>query len=1163
MNSYSIHFSNRAERLYESLKSRLFADTHPFTKRMIVVPSAAMKSWLLLKMAEDKSVGIAAGMEIAFVDASLHKLYQILSSEHDYKKYYSPSELEIAFALEEAIKNVVGTYQLFSASLHQDWHPLIDYLGVSRGKKMIVSTARRIRALSSQLASIFRDYGIYGKELLAEWKDRQYFPGRGSLGWQKLLWDHLEDIFGCWDYPVRKFSSFSYENLEPMDIHVHLFGLSFLPPVHHDFLRKISEHIPVCAYLLSPCQKFWGDILSDKERMRLVNYWNRKGAPPLKMESLDEFLRDCNPMLANFGRLGRETAVAMESMDALCHGNYALPESILKEDVYQELIADGLALEKSQPSLTMLEALQADIVLLRNPEHAESTKHLVFSHADTSIQIHAAPKIRREVEAIYDALVSIVKKHQHDKDPILPRDICVMAPDISIYAPFIRSVFESSESQLEIQVMDIAASTQHILIQGFLHLLSLSNGRWEASALLQLFEYPSFLSRHDFSYDDVAVIREWVKEAGIYWGRDQNHRGEIFKKEYQVDKEKAESVIGTWEHGFGRLLEGLAMSVPEHAEAYGNYHPINALEMSQGTLFGKLLSLIRSLQADLTPLMDGTLMSLQDWSVYYQCLVDAYFAPLEDDKGYEILKEHIERFAKSSTRLKEAKYPFDTIYFHFKRLLEQTNGTYKETNLQSVRFSSLLPMRAIPAKVIVLMGMGDGLFPRREKLNTLHLLKENAADYFPSQEDFDRYLFLESLLSARTYFLLSYVSQAPGETQELSSSLPIKEMTGYLDQTYRIYDGKSLVKPSIWCSYHHSLIPFHHSYFSTDGRLKSYSEHYYKAASACYHSEKQNAHSFLSSYLPRPEVSEASQLEMIVDLKDLLAFAKNPLKTYLNQALGIYVEKESNRIIRNEEDLLLSDLNAAILSKQGVLSSKAAAIMQGEKSAQLPQGLFKKAAIQKVERDIDSLTANLKACGIDVRELFSIDLSPHSTHSTYADGVWKVPSLTFEIPKIGKVNIVGKIEHLSEKGKVLFVQDEIKKMIGIWPECLTLRYVAEREGLKIVPQLVFAKGKKAKMRQIHIEDATTSFVDYLIYYFHYKSNPSPLVPDWMPSLMSGKDKFEQLLQDISQNPFHKQFDQYIMWLQRNSKDMVLEPDIGYWQNKVYHIFPGVFNNLQH
>lgn len=1156
-----LHFSNRIEQLYQVFKECLFTSSHPLTKRVVIVPSAAMRSWLMLQMAEDPALGIFAGMEIRLLEPTIDHLVDILSIQTTKSVHVSePSEWELALALEETMVKAAVDFHSSAGSLHHKWLPLIQYLGICRDheKKISRRISKRIRELASVLGNLFCEYGLYGGQMIAEW-------GENPSSWQFLLWQQMEFVFGEWNYPIKKLKSFEINPLLcSNDIQVHLFGLSFLAPLHQKFFKKIAARLPVCYYLISPCQKFWGDTLSDKESMQLENYWTKQGAKTSSLEALEIFLRDRNPLLANFGRLGREMSMQIESMDGHSTEIYALPKSIFQEPSYSELISDEVLQEEIKSPLTLLEAVQADIALLRTPE---VQNQILFKGYDQTIQVHAAPKKSREIQVIYDALISIIDRHSVGACPILARDIVVMAPNIKEYAPFIRCVFESPESQLEMQLMDVEGPSHYLLIQEFLHLLSLNSGRWEASALLQLFDYTSFCARHRLTREDVSVIQQWVKEAVICWGKDPQHRREIFERDYPFKEPYEEAVIGTWEYGLGRLLERLVIFNRLPSEnGPTTFRPLNCIEASQGDLLGVFIHLIRSIAVDLQPLIDGTLLSLEDWSIYLTCLLEAYFLPCteEDMEGEKILKELINRFEKASKKLPQSKYSFETISGHLLALLKAEKTNYKESNLNAVRFSSLLSMRAVPAKVIVLMGLGEGLFPRMEQINSLNLLLEDLkADYYPTTADCDRYNFLESILSARQYFIMSYVCQEPGNSQAQAPSLLVKELISYLDHSYRINHNQILEKPSKFCLYNHPLIPFHESYFSDTSVFKSYSRNNYLAALSYYGLEKRAKDAFLPEFVEAIHDQEDFQDSTTIDIKDLLAYSKNPLKVYLNKTLGIYLNKEQDRAIRDEEDLFLSDLNASILSRQGLFGSESLLLDEAEKSGQLPQGSFKVIGKERIKREIDQYSENLKTLAISLNEIFSIEFTEKSLAPQFFEGVWKVPAIILHVPKIGAVKIKGRLDNICKKGLILFSKQEAKKILEIWPACLILCWLIEEYDLEIASQVIFVKGDKVKTAEMNPNgkqiSAIKSLETYLEYYMKAKIRPSPLSPKLIPSILSGEaDELKEAFKENVDDEFQPQSDQYLMWLARNSPNAELESTLDYWQATAQNLFAVFF-----
>lgn len=1122
-NFLNVFYSNRTETLFRSLKESLYTASQPFTRRIVIVPSPAMKSWLSLQLAKDPELGIAGGVEIGYIEPSINKLAKLLDTEPA-SDVYEPSEIELALAIEMFLADLTK-----NPKIQDEWHPVVNYLGMDSDLKKI---SKRLIPLSETLAKYFLEYTLYGKDLNLFW------PQDPENLWQQLLWNQLEGLFSTWNTPIRKLQSVTINpSLEPMDIQIHAFGISYMAPLYHRFLQKVANHIPVNYYLLSPCLKFWSDLLSDKESFKLKHYWKQRLATQSSQESLETLLRDTNPMLANFGRLGREMAGQIESGDPSTTESYELPAAIVHYPQYRELATEDIEYHKTGDTLTLLEALQADIALLRTPD---PLKKIALHENDCSIQVHAAPKMLREVQGIYDALLTIIDQHQHDATPILPGDIFVMAPNISNYIPYIKAVFESPESLLPIQLMDQQLPSQHATIRGFLHLLGLAKSRWEASKVLQLFDYSACRKKLQLSVEDLATLQEWVKAAGICWGKDALHRNEVIQRDYGV--QQAHTEIGTWDYGLGRILEGLVFTSQDSA--------LGEITPTQADLIGKLIQTTKTLQEDLRPLVDGARMTLEEWSRTLKQLLENYFSPTQEegnDEGFKIIIEQLTPF-KAAKRLKDAKFSFETVYHHLENRLQKETTIYRESNLQAVRFASLLPMRAVPAQVVVLMGMGDAQFPRSATDHSLNLLINNPkADYFPDAVDFDRYLFLEALLAARQYFLLSYVSQEPGESNELLPSLLIKELLGYLDKAFTT----GYQPPSELCTYKHSLNAYHHQYFTEGSRFKSYSIGNYRAALANY-GIKKPAHTFLPSFTPHSD-GEEWQTQRAITLQELIAYAKNPLKSYLN-SLGIYLSRSEDPHVSDEEELYISDLNAAILARQGLFTSASSALARGESTGMVPQGSFLETSRNRVEQEISTLKANLNAMHIDPQECSSIEFSERSAIADLSGKCWILPPLELET-KFGTVMITGQIDTISSRGLLLLKEDKIDKAIEAWPIVLIFQCLLDKYSLPSEAQVIFVKGDTGKIKPLEFDQPEILLTRFIEYYLQSKTSPSPLVPEWVQPILSGNPaKIQKCFADDSDSDFSTQFNRYLFWLQNNSPGIQASTAIEHWQKTAESLY---------
>jgi exodeoxyribonuclease V gamma subunit len=1070
-----IHFSNRVEVLYQQLKTKLFSkDKSPFTKRMIIVPSPAMKSWLMLQLAKDKDVGIAAGLHFAYLESGIDQLKLVLSPE-TYKK--KPGLLEIALKIEAEIWAIIRSTEADS----ELWAPLLKYLHVKE-QSISRKSEKRLVSLASKLATLFDRYETYGQPMLQRWESRE--NGRDG-GWQGELWRML------------KLENSEEDLFQKKDLQVDLFSISFLPRKHHVFLKKVSESYPVNYHILSPCQAFWTDILTDKESRRLKKYWEVKGGSDPQLIALEELLFDKNALLANFGRMGREMADLLEDTHEDTEEEYQISSRVKGHTQYAEFLFENVGFKQQSNPLTLLECTQADLLFLRNPEIQEQ----IELPLDESIQIHVVSSKMREVQVLYDSLMKIMERHSGEPEPVCPGDIIVMAPDITEYEPYIHSVFDG---KIDLQIMDLRLLTQHPLVRGFLHLLSVPFTRWDVNSILQLLEFGAFRKKQAMTPDESGLIKSWVKEAEIRWGGDRVHREELLKQNHCNQGMVEESAIGTWEHGLDRLLYGWIMNLTESDETNAQMEviPVDSVDLTRGELLGRWVALFKSMRKDLKPLIDGTRMTVKEWSTLLKRLLETYF--LSENAEDEISKNHLLNTLSSFERILDNPtcYSFTTIKYHLEASLNNQRVCYREPHLQAVRFCSLLPMRALPAKVIVLLGMEEGAFPRKDQTHSLNsMAKESDTDYSPSQTDFDRYLFLEILLSVRQYLLISYMGYSKSDSKEKPSSLLITELVNYLDTAFKI-EGQ---KPSISCVIKHPFREYDKRYF--DGTLKSYSQENYLAAKAYYHNEKKKNHRFIPQFnLITKSVTEK---EITLDLKSLISIAKNPVEAYYNRTLGIYLEREDDIRLKTEEKFVLSPLERGLLRKSSLKASFKHVIDLAHKEGKLPLGTFRNLAVSTLEREVIELKTNLKEIGILSEDIFEIEFSDATREPLQIENrVLRLPPLQVNYKDNIKIKIIGKLPEVVSNGLLGYVSDDKTDIIKIWPQYLVYLCLCEQYRLPLGRSLHLAKSGKTK--QPFFESASEKLEEYLEYYFNSIESVSPLIPEWIPDFIKlDSDGFEK------------------------------------------------------
>jgi exodeoxyribonuclease V gamma subunit len=120
----------------------------------------------------------------------------------------------------------------------------------------------------------------------------------------------------------------------------------------------------------------------------------------------------------------------------------------------------------------------------------------------------------------------------------------------------------------------------------------------------------------------------------------------------------------------------------------------------------------------------------------------------------------------------------------------------------------MLPMRSVPHRVVCLLGVDDGVFPRRPPSDGDNITNDEEwiADRDVRSED--RQLLLDAIMSARERLVVIFAGADPRSGAEIPPAVPIGELLDALDSTARTEDGEAILprsSPGIRCS--HSTRP--------------------------------------------------------------------------------------------------------------------------------------------------------------------------------------------------------------------------------------------------------------------------------------------------------------------------------------------------------------------
>jgi len=831
-----LHTSNRLELLVTALAEVARAPlSSPFRKETIVVQSQGMARWLKLELAHLN--GICAHGEFPFPKAFVQKTRRALFSELPRESPLDPEPL--TWRVLKSLRELKPS---------PAFAPLRRYLaGDSSGRKEVQIAAR--------LAHLFDQYFIYRPQWLEAW-------GRGADNhWQAELWRTVanKDQAGHPAVLAAEFAArFRAASALPDSLpeRVSIFGISALPPFYLEFFTLLGERMPVHLFLLQPSEKYWGDITSAREDERLLRQSKLEDGSAFQLH-----LETGNRLLASLGYLGRDfLKLVLEAGDWIHHERF-----------------------KPVEETSLLRSIQSDILNLHD-RGRDGTRKGMFATSDDSIQIHSCHSPLREMEVLHD---SMLDWFQRDPD-LEPRDIVVMMPDIDTYAPFVQAVFGAPEDEangISFSVADRGAHRECHLVETFLHILQLPQSRLGATTVLAPLEAAAVRSRFHLTERDLPLIRRWIEETNIRWGIDAEYRGEL-----------GLPALGgnTWRNGLERMLLGYAMSADDK-QLFADRLPYPDIEGDAADVLGRFAEYLESLFACVADLGSAR-RNLREWAAALRALLDRFFL-VDDDSEREA---RIVRAALRELERQQELSGFDDA-IALSVLLERLLPRLEEDHFGSgfltggVTFCGLKPMRSIPFKVICLVGMNDSAFPRAASHLSFDLMAREPRLGDRSTREDDRYLFLETLLSARERLYLSYVGQSLRDNAEAPPSVLVSELLDYLEQGFELERRTPNESIRAHLITRHRLQPFSEDYFKPGHRLFSYSAANCRASVIAASPRNRAADALLQQTIGDPEPEF-----LAVTLDDLAQFFVNPARFFLSRRLGIRLRDDHNALSERE-----------------------------------------------------------------------------------------------------------------------------------------------------------------------------------------------------------------------------------------------------------------------
>nr|WP_255557364.1 exodeoxyribonuclease V subunit gamma [Dyella sp. ASV21] len=927
---------NRMEDLRDLLTAWLArAPLRPLEDELMLVQSNGIAQWLKWALARpigEGGLGVSAAIDVQLPGRFLWMAYRSVLGREAVPTTSPFDKSRLSWRL----------LRLLPQHLHEtDFAPLRDFLRDDHDERKRFQLAERV-------ADLFDQYQVYRADWLMDWEH-----GNDSLGdelrglrtplpddqrWQARLWQLLLDDVGEERHNHRAAVHRTFlEQIARMQTRpaglprrIVVFGISSLPQQTLEALTALSRFSQVLLLVANPCRHYWADIIEDRELLKAAQrrHANKPGLPA--EPRYEDLHLHANPLLAAWGRQGRDYIRLLDAVDQPAAYRQRFATWNRSIDVFVDTDNDSL-LSQVQQSILDLEPLP-DAPSARKP----------WRETDHSLHFQVAHSPQREVEILHDQLLALFDRAAHNGHPLSPRDVIVMVPDIQTYAPHVQAVFgrlaKTDARYLPYSVADQPSRGAVPLMVALEHLLSLPESRFAVSDLLDLLDVPALRAHFHMDEAGLPVLRRWIEGAGIRWGLDPAQRESL---------ELPGLSQNSWRWGLRRMLLGYAVGDGETWQDIAPYDEVGGLDAA---MVGPLAALLDRLEHYWQLLREPA--TPEQWQQRLQTLLLDFFDPADPGDG-----DRLARLADALDEWRDAcdqadfalPLPLNIVREHWLKSIDESRLSQRFM-AGAVSFCTLMPMRAIPFRVVCLLGMNDGDYPRQQAPADFDLMAQpgHARPGDRSRREDDRYLFLEALVSARDTLYLSWVGRNVRDNTHLPPSVLVGQLRDYLaagwyaegDDPFDDGAGQRLLDALTTV---HPLQAFSPRYFRADADTRLFT----------YASEWRQAH---RDQAPRPHQAPLAAWEPDAPLgiAPLQAFLRNPVRYFFNQRLKVHFGELDQEALDDEPfalNALERHLAAATVTRAAIHAGLVGHAVDDATQRLVQQGVLPPGGFGELSRD--------------------------------------------------------------------------------------------------------------------------------------------------------------------------------------------------------------------
>ena len=802
--------STTAESLCEELAQRLSSrwagdvDGLPrigaFDRIAVAVQGKGLERWMRRRLA--RRLGVIGGIETPYLRRFLFDVAGLVTGEVPASRPHDDVR-ELAYRIAQEIADRCGAGAGAAGAPHvRSGVPRIDaehVLPLVTDREGSRAHPHALISAGHRLAAIFDALEVERPELVVAWRAGRALPERAPwmprdapdrlrleslCEWLHRLWwwtagpARRGDLESCWSghrswQSVRDAISIlssdsawrdalerigtrrSGDDRARLPAMVSVFGVSSLPPLALDFLAALGSRIDVTLHLVTPTDQYMDESIM-----------GRRGDAEPDEAHLDTLWSRGHRLMAV---CGRQPMAMQQRLLSLPH-----VEDVECADASAGPDAGAACARAAHEAPSALRALQRS---LREGVPMERERA-----ADGSVSVHFVSGATRAAEVLRDQVLDAFASLPGTG----PDDVLVLTTDVERYGTAIaRAMGASSPRAIPVTCADRSPRVEREAVRTFCDALRTLDGELTIESLREVVASGPVADRAGVSVDECVQCLDLLHAVGARRFIDAEHRRRVLSAAggaalLAADGDpdpgaRAESAQGCGDDApDGTLTDAadrLAMSMAMSQDVGGTQLPAMARVCAS---IDALMSLgLRTAES----------RTMLEWCAWSRELLDALVqrrsrSSDEGDLGAQraSVLEAIESVAAAASQAGlEEPLPFAVARGEIMDAIDRSAVGRRFGASGGVMVGGLVPMRSVPSRIVALVGLDRGVFPRRDERSGIDPRRWSRGAGDRSARDEDRALFLEAIHAAgdRLIVISTAIDAASGESGPASPLVDI------------------------------------------------------------------------------------------------------------------------------------------------------------------------------------------------------------------------------------------------------------------------------------------------------------------------------------------------------------------------------------------------------